>query len=85
MTHRERLIENRLRRRVLGSLIAALSAVATSFASFAQTPSKVWRIGVLYPRARPTHFHFEVNLKTARALGITIPPTIMVQATRVIE
>jgi len=26
-----------------------------------------------------------VNMKTAKALGITIPPTIMVQAARVIE
>ena len=37
------------------------------------------------PFEQPTHFTFVVNLKTARALGITIPPAIMVQATRVIE
>ena len=37
------------------------------------------------PIERPTHFTFGVNMKIARALGITIPPAIMVQATRVIE
>jgi len=30
-------------------------------------------------------FDLVVNMKTAKALGITIPPTIMVQAARVIE
>lgn len=35
--------------------------------------------------AQPTHFQLVVNLKTAKALGITIPPAIMVQATKVIE
>jgi putative ABC transport system substrate-binding protein len=37
------------------------------------------------PIEQPTHFQLAVNLKTAKALGITIPTTIMVQATRVIE
>ena len=37
------------------------------------------------PVEQPTTFEFVVNLKTAKALGITIPPEIMVQATRVIQ
>jgi putative ABC transport system substrate-binding protein len=37
------------------------------------------------PVERPTKFVLVVNLKTAKALGLTIPPAIMVQATRVIE
>ena len=37
------------------------------------------------PIEQPTHFIFVVNMRIAKALGITIPPTIMVQATRVIE
>ena len=37
------------------------------------------------PVARPTKFHFVVNLKTANALGITFPPSILLRATEVIE
>jgi putative ABC transport system substrate-binding protein len=37
------------------------------------------------PIEQPTYFQLVVNLKTAKALGITIPQGIMVQATRVIE
>jgi putative tryptophan/tyrosine transport system substrate-binding protein len=38
-----------------------------------------------FPIEQPTHFAFEVNMKIAKALGITIQPAIIVQATRVIE
>ena len=37
------------------------------------------------PIEGPTHFEFAVNLKTAKALGITIPPAIIVRADDVIE
>ena len=37
------------------------------------------------PVEQPTRFDLIVNMKTAKALGITIPPLVMVQATKVIE
>ena len=37
------------------------------------------------PIEQPTTFELVVNLKTAKALGLTLPPEIMVQATRVIQ
>ena len=37
------------------------------------------------PVEQPTKFDFVVNLKTAKSLGISIPPAVAVQADRVIE
>ena len=37
------------------------------------------------PMEQPSKFDLAVNLKTARVLGLTIPPSVLVQATHVIE
>ena len=37
------------------------------------------------PVERSTNFVFEINLKTAKALGLTIPPAVLLQATKVIK
>jgi putative ABC transport system substrate-binding protein len=37
------------------------------------------------PMEQPAKFDLAVNLKTARVLGLTIPPSVLVQATHVIE
>jgi putative ABC transport system substrate-binding protein len=37
------------------------------------------------PIEQPTTFELVANLKTAKALGITLPPSVMVRAERVIQ
>ncbi len=37
------------------------------------------------PVERVTKFVFEINLKTAKQIGVTIPPEVLLQATRVIK
>ena len=41
--------------------------------------------GGAMPVERATKFELAVNMKTAKALGITITQSVLVQATRVIE
>jgi putative ABC transport system substrate-binding protein len=64
---------------------------------FARTDEQFQRAGVYIDRIlwgasasalsieQPTKFEFVINLKTAKALGLTIPPAVLARADEVIQ
>ena len=96
--HYARIAEQALRANVPAALSDPLFVRAGGLLSFSSPDLWHWHRGEIYmdkilrgakpadlPVEQPTHFELAINMKTAKALSLTIPPSLMLRATEVIE
>jgi putative ABC transport system substrate-binding protein len=96
--NREQLAVLAARYRIAGLYIFRYHPAAGSFASYGPTLAESVRLASLYvvrilkgekpadlPVMQPTKYELVINLKTARAIGLDIPPTMLAIADEVIE
>jgi ABC-type uncharacterized transport system substrate-binding protein len=98
MAHRTQIAEFAVRRR-LPSVFGWKDYVeAGGLMSYGPNLNESWRRVAVYvdkilkgtkpadlPVERPAKFEFVINLKTAKQIGVTIPPNVLVRADRVIQ
>jgi len=95
--HKKAIVDRALKHRLAGmfelgfeesgALACYGSSVADNFRRAAVYVDKILkgaRAGDL-PVEQPAKFHLVINLRTAKALGLTIPPSVLLQATKIIE
>jgi len=96
--HRARLLEFAARKRLPAVYTAKHWVVAGGLMSYNASLDEAWARTGNYvarilrgakpgelPVERPTKFELVINLKTAKALGLTIPPSLLQRADQVIE
>jgi ABC-type uncharacterized transport system substrate-binding protein len=96
--HRKRIAELALQHRLPSTYDSKLFAEDGGLLSYAPVSSDFYRRAATYvdkilkgakpadlPVEQPTKFELVINLKTAKALGLTIPQSILVRADQVLE
>jgi putative ABC transport system substrate-binding protein len=73
--------------RAEGALVSYTQDVAEEFSAVASYVDRILRGAkpADLPVQLPTKFVMTINLKIAKALGVTVPPSIIGQATELIE
>jgi putative ABC transport system substrate-binding protein len=96
--HMPAIIDFLLKNRIPGLFQTREHVVAGGLMSYGVSLSDLFRMGALYtdkilrgtnpgdlPIAQPVAFEFLINLKTAKAIGLEIPATVIARADEVIE
>ena len=97
-TRRQQVAELALAHRLPGMHFAPAWAEAGGLVSYGASVTDLYRQAAVYvdkilrgakpadlPVQQPTRFHLAINLKTAKALGLTIPQSVMLRANEVIQ
>ncbi len=97
-THRERIVQLALQHRLPGAFQSREFAEAGGLLSYAPSFADIFRRLATYvdrilrgakpadlPVEQPTRFELVINLRTARILGLTIPPALLLRADHLIE
>jgi putative ABC transport system substrate-binding protein len=96
--HRARIADLAMKTRLPAIYGIPDHVAAGGFIAYAANYTELWRRGATYvdkilkgakpadlPVEQPTKFELLINLKTAKALGLTIPPSLLARADEVIE
>ena len=97
-THRERLVSLELKHRLPVMYSDQLFVLAGGLMSYSvDFPEELRRVAIYVdkilkgtnpaslPVQRPTKFELVINLKTAKQIGVTIPPAVLMEADKVIK
>jgi putative ABC transport system substrate-binding protein len=98
LANRAMVVELAMRHRLPGMFVFSVYPHAGGFMSYGANGDDLYRRAAVYvhrilkgakpanlPVERPTKFEFVINLKTAKVLGLTIPPPVLARADQVIE
>ena len=96
--HRQRIVQLALTHRLPGMYTQMEYVEVGGLMSYAPSYTDIYRRAATYvdkilkgtkpadlPVEQPTKFEFVINLKTAKQIGLTIPPNVLVRADRVIR
>jgi putative ABC transport system substrate-binding protein len=98
VTHRKRIVELAAKHRLPAIYMEADFTEAGGLMSYGPSQSDMFRRAATYvdkilkgakpadlPVEQPKKFEFVVNLKTAKQIGLTIPPNVLARADRVVK